>query len=68
MTNATVQREIRVVRLPGGAMPLGALAATDVAHPFVPDGWTGSTCMACFGWCTDPRHWSRPALAGESPR
>lgn len=51
------QREIRVVRLPGGPIALGALAGTSVAHPFVPDGHTGTSCMACFGWCTDYRHW-----------
>lgn len=59
----TRQREIRVVRLPGGNMPLGALAGTDVAHPFVPDGHTGTSCMACFGWCTDFRHWPGRAVA-----
>jgi hypothetical protein len=48
--------EIRIMQLPKGAVRLGALAGTTVAHPFVPDGWTGSTCLVCFGWCTDPRH------------
>jgi hypothetical protein len=49
-------RDIRRVRLPSGLVPLGALAATTRSHPFVPDGWTGTSCLLCFGWCTDPRH------------
>ncbi|MCW2768515.1 MAG: hypothetical protein JWO11_4474 [Nocardioides sp.] len=55
----TRQREIRIVRLPGGNMPLGALAGADTVHPFVPDGHTGTSCMACFGWSNDYRHTHR---------
>jgi hypothetical protein len=55
----TRQREIRIVRLPGGTMPLGALAGADTVHPFVPDGHTGTSCMACFGWSNDVRHTGR---------
>lgn len=57
-------RDLRVVRLPAGVIPLGALAGTDVAHPHVPDGNTGTQCLACFGWCTDVRHLGVAALAG----
>lgn len=57
---ALQQREARVVHLPGGVIPLGALAGSDRAHPFVPDGHTGTLCMACFGWCNDYRHWTNP--------
>lgn len=60
-------REIRRIRLPGGFMPLGALAATTQPHPFVPDGNTGTSCLACFGWSNDVRHGGRPALAGALP-
>jgi hypothetical protein len=49
-------REIRVVRLPGGPIPLGAYAGTDIAHQFIPDGDTGTSCMGCFGWSNDYRH------------
>lgn len=35
---------------------VGGLAGTDVIHNAVPDAWTGSSCMACFGWKDDPRH------------
>ena len=51
-------REIRVLRLDSGSIPLGAYAGTDQAHEFVPDLNTGTSCMACFGWCTDYRHWA----------
>jgi hypothetical protein len=50
------QREIRVVRLPGANMPIGALACSDKRHPFVPDAGTGSQCLGCFGWYNDARH------------
>jgi hypothetical protein len=53
---AVQHREIRVVRLPGGTFPIGVLAATDTVHTPVPDGSTGTLCMACFGWIDDPRH------------
>jgi hypothetical protein len=50
-------REIRRVRLPsGGLVPLDMLATTRTAHPFTPDGWTGTSCLLCYGWCSDPRH------------
>ena len=55
-------RDIRRVRLPSGLVPLGALAATTTAHPFVPDGWTGTSCLLCYGWCSDVRHAGRPTL------
>lgn len=56
MPDLLIHREIRRVHLPGGPVPLGALAATSLPHAYVPDGWTGTTCMLCFGWCTDYRH------------
>lgn len=63
MTAATVQREVRVVRLPGGTIPLGAYAGTDTAHPHIPDGNTGTSCMGCFGWSNDARHWAHRAVS-----
>lgn len=54
--------DIRVVRLPRGNLPLGALAGTTTAHPFVPDGHTGTSCLLCFGWSNDVRHLGRPAV------
>lgn len=54
----------RYLRLPNGILPVGGLAGTDIAHPHIPDGHTGTSCLACYGWCTDPRHLSRPPLAG----
>jgi hypothetical protein len=56
MADLLIHREIRRVHLPGGPVPLGALAGTDTAHPFVPDGGIGTSCLLCFGWCSDPRH------------
>jgi hypothetical protein len=53
---ATIQREIRVVRLPGVTIALGGYAATNIVHGFFPDGQCGSMCMACFGWYDDVRH------------
>lgn len=55
----TRQREIRVLRLPGGVLPLGVFAGTDTMHPPVPDPYTGSSCLACFGWTDDYRHTHR---------
>lgn len=54
---ARQQREVRVVSVGRRRIPLGALAGTDTGHPFVPDGHTGTSCMACFGWSNDFRHW-----------
>lgn len=56
MTAATIQREIRVVRLPRATIPLGAYATTGIVHDFAQDGQTGSLCLACFGWRDDVRH------------
>jgi hypothetical protein len=63
----TRQRDIRIVRLPGGNMPLGALAGADTVHPFVPDQHTGTSCMACFGWSNDVRHTYRVWLGRGEP-
>ena len=47
----------RYVRLPSGEpVVVGGLAGTDQRHGFVPDSWTGTSCMACFGWNDDTRH------------
>lgn len=54
---AARQREIRVVNIGRRRVALGAFAGTDIRHPFVPDGHTGTSCMACFGWSNDVRHW-----------
>jgi hypothetical protein len=54
---AEVELPARYVRLAGGAtVQVGALAGTDTVHGCVPDAWTGSSCLACFGWQDDPRH------------
>lgn len=64
----SAERETRTVHLPkGSTIRLGALAGTDVAHAHVPDGHTGTLCMACFGWCNDARHWGRAALRTPVP-
>jgi len=68
VTAATVQREIRVVRLPDRTIALGALAGTAVAHGFLPDLHTGTSCVACFGWSNDYRHTHRLPLGREEPR
>lgn len=62
---ANANRMRRLIHLPAGAIPLGALAGTARPHPFLPDGWTGTTCLACFGWCSDPQHLGRPALVAS---
>lgn len=49
-------REFRRIRLPGGFLEVGGLAGLPTLHNFTPDGHTGSMCMACFGWVSDPRH------------
>jgi len=35
---------------------VGSLAGTAYLHSHAPDGTTGTQCLACFGWVTDPRH------------
>jgi hypothetical protein len=52
----TREREPRVVRVGDTVVMVGGLAGRDDLHVFVPDGWTGSQCLACFGWYTDTRH------------
>lgn len=59
---ANARREIRTVQMPSGPVQLGKFAGTKTAHPHVPDGWTGTSCVLCFGWCTDPRHAGRSSL------
>lgn len=57
--NRSRHREIRTVRLPGGkAYALGAYAGTGIAHPYVPDGGSSTSCQLCFGWSSDYRHTS----------
>jgi hypothetical protein len=56
MADLLIHREIRRVHLPAGPVPLGALAGTGTPHGYVPDGGNGTSCMLCFGWCTDVRH------------
>lgn len=52
----------RYIHLPGGPVKVGQLAGTSVRHPHVPDGNTGTLCMACWGWCNDPRHTGQASL------
>ncbi len=61
-------REVRVVRPPGGPIALGALAGTTQAHGHLPDTGAGSMCLACFGWLDDPRHTHRLWLGREAAR
>lgn len=57
----------RYVRLSkGGVVRLGGLAGTDVRHAPVPDGHTGSSCQACFGWADDPRHLTGKGNASQA--
>ena len=54
---AVVEAPARYVRLaPKNVVKVGALAGTDIPHKHAGDTWTGSSCMACFGWVDDPRH------------
>jgi hypothetical protein len=46
----------RYVQLTAGTVRVGQLAATDARHPFAPDGHTGTSCLACYGWTDDARH------------
>lgn len=58
----------RYIRLPkGGVIHVGGLAGNSALHPFMPDGYTGTSCVACFGWCNDARHAFHPALAVAEP-
>lgn len=50
-------REVRAVSIGGRRVQLGAFAGTAITHPFVPDEHTGTSCMGCFGWSNDVRHW-----------
>lgn len=52
----------RYVQLAGGTVRVGQLAGTDALHPFAPDGHSGSSCLACYGWPDDPRHAFHRAL------
>lgn len=52
----------RYVRLSAGTVRVGQLAGTAAPHPFAPDGHTGTSCMACYGWVSDPRHAAHPRL------
>ena len=47
-----------------GSQPysIGWFAGTDLPHPMIPDGYTGSSCTLCFGWCCDSRHLGRDIL------
>lgn len=63
----TTERPARYVRLSGGAtVRVGALAGASTPHDHVPDGHTGSSCMACFGWHDDPRHGYSPVRVPEN--
>lgn len=47
----------RYLRLPHGAtIQLGGFAGLDITHAFMPDGRTGTSCLACYGWADDARH------------
>lgn len=65
MTAATARRQIPL----GGdkAIAVGALAGTTVAHGFLPDLETGSSCIACYGWQDDYRHTHRLWLRRQEP-
>lgn len=54
---ATVRRQIPLAG--DKAIAVGALAGTTVAHGFLPDQHTGTSCMACYGWSNDYRHTHR---------
>lgn len=56
MTTAT-RIPTRYVRLSHGVtVRVGSMAGTHYLHNHAPDGGTGTSCLACFGWVTDPRH------------
>lgn len=59
----------RYVLLSGGAtVVVGGLAANPAArHGFVPDAWTGTSCVACFGWVSDPQHLFHSVPSGRLP-
>jgi hypothetical protein len=62
--SARVVESARRVRMPGGGLiSVGQLAGTTAHHPHVPDGNTGSLCLACYGWADDHRHLTTAAMA-----
>ena len=70
MTAPAAEAPARYVRLSGGStVKVGALAGQPQArHGFVPDAWTGTSCMACFGWVSDPQHAFHRLPAGTGTR
>jgi hypothetical protein len=59
---ADLLNRTRYVHPPVYPVLIGQFAGTDIPHPHIPDRHTGTSCMACFGWCTDARHAFHPAL------
>lgn len=46
----------RYAHLAASTIHVGQLAGTATRHPFAPDGHTGTSCLACYGWADDARH------------
>lgn len=65
MSAATVEREIRIVRVCEVRVPLGVLAGNAKAHSFVPDHGNGTSCQLCFGWSDDTRHLGHRAVVAS---
>jgi hypothetical protein len=59
-----IAREVRTVQLRHGVVLVGQLACTGAPHPFIPDRHRGTSCLACYGWVDDPRHWEMPTPHG----
>jgi hypothetical protein len=52
-----VKEQPRYVKIaPRTLVVVGSLAGTGQPHPFLPDAWTGSCCLACFAPCDAVQH------------
>lgn len=66
----TTEAPARYVELShGGIIRVGSLAGRPyILHGYVPDLWTGSSCMACFGACDAARHLFHPIFVKSGRR
>jgi len=47
---------------------VGSLAGTKQPHGFIPDAWTGSSCLACFATCDAVQHPYLTVDLGHRPK
>ena len=50
------ERQTRYVFLGSRPYSIGWFAGTELTHPMIPDGASGTSCTLCYGWCCDARH------------